>query len=403
MAGGWSARARMSGPLVVFVEGFEAELGRQGYAPGSVTHHLRLMARLDVWLAARGLDAVGLTAEVVDEFMAARRAVGAHGHTACVLVPLLVYLRGLGAVPPSAPRVAAGAVEGLLERYRSYLAVERGLAVSTVKGYATTVRPFLESRQAGDGVDLACVTAADVTGFVVDSRQVRRGREVVTAMRSLLRFLAVHGLVDSGLVAAVPSIAHWRQSGLPQMLSPDQTRLLLDSCDRDSGRGRRDYAILLLLARLGLRSGEVAALMLDDIDWRAGEVTVSNIKRGRRERLPLPVDVGQALTEYLGDGRRPDALTRHVFLRTLAPPHGLSSGGVAEVVRTAGARAGIGEIGAHRLRHTAASDMLAAGAGLAEIGEVLRHRLTQTTAIYAKIDHRALGELARPWPTGGLS
>jgi site-specific recombinase XerD len=319
-----------------------------------------------------------------------------------VLDPFLVYLRELGAIPPPAPRVAAGAVERLLDRYRSYLAVERGLAASTVNGYATTVCPFLESRQVGDRLDLDGVTAADVTGFVVDSRRVRRGREVVTAMRSLLRFLAVQGIVDGTLVAAVPSIAR-RRVGLPQTLSPEQTRGLLDSCDRGTGRGRRDRAILLLLARLGLRAGEVAALMLDDIDWRAGEITVSNIKRGRRERLPLPVDVGQALTEYLQDGRRPDALTRHVFVRMLAPPRGLSSGGVAEVVRAAGARAGIGEIGPHRLRHTAASDMLAAGAGLAEIGEVLRHRLTQTTAIYARIDHQALGELARPWPTGGAS
>jgi integrase len=165
--------------------------------------------------------------------------------------------------------------------------------------------------------------------------------------------------------------------------------------------GRRDRAILVLLVRMGLRSGEVAALVLDDIDWHAGEITVSNGKRGRRERLPLPVDVGQALVDYLRDGRPANAQTRHVFVRALAPPRGLSSGGVAEVVRVAGVRAGIGEIGPHRLRHTAASQMLQAGAPLAEIGEVLRHRLTRTTAIYAKVDHRALRELARPWPGGG--
>jgi site-specific recombinase XerD len=392
----------MSGPLVAFVDGFEAELGRQGYAPGSVTHHLRLMAGLDGWLTQRGLDATRLTTAAVDDFMASRRAQGRHGHTTCALEPLLAYLRDLGVAPaPRAAAVEEGPVEALLERYRSYLAVERGLAASTVRGYATTVRPFLEARAIGDRLDLDDVTAADVTAFVVASCRVRRGREVVTAMRSLLGFLAVQGIVGGALSAAVPSVAHWRLAGLPATLGPGQAQLLLDSCDRTAVIGRRDRAILVLLVRMGLRSGEVAALVLDDIDWHAGEITVSNGKRGRRERLPLPVDVGQALVDYLRDGRPANAQTRHVFVRALAPPRGLSSGGVAEVVRVAGVRAGIGEIGPHRLRHTAASQMLQAGAPLAEIGEVLRHRLTRTTAIYAKVDHRALRELARPWPGGG--
>jgi integrase len=175
-------------------------------------------------------------------------------------------------------------------------------------------------------------------------------------------------------------------------------QLLLDSCDRATAIGRRDVAILTLLIRLGLRRGEVAALELDDIDWRAGELAVRNGKRGRRERLPLPADVGDALVGYLRDGRPPEAQTRRVFVRALAPARDLTASGIGDVVRAAGRRAGLGEIAAHRLRHTTATELLRARAPLSEIGQLLRHRLARTTAIYAKVDDDALRELAQPWP-----
>ena len=396
MAGGWSARARMSGPLVAYASGFEVELLRRGYLSSSVSHQLRLMAHLDGWLAERDLDAAALTAPVVERFMAPRRAAGVHLHSARALAPLLVYLRRLG-VSPAPGVVAVTPVERLLARYQRYLIVERGLVASTARGYAGIARSFLTARADGVGLDLVGLRAGDVNAFLVTSCRKRRGREVVTALRSLLGFLHVEGLVGGELAEAVPSVASWRLAGLPQALEPGQTGRLLASCDQTVA-GRRDFAILTVLARLGLRAGEVAALRLDDIDWRAGEIVVSNGKRGRRETLPLPVDVGEAVAGYLRRGRPASADTRCVFVRVLAPSRGLTARGVADVVAAACRRSGLGRIGAHRLRHTAATETLRAGAPLAEVGQLLRHRLLRTTAIYAKVDRDALRQLARPWP-----
>jgi integrase len=214
-------------------------------------------------------------------------------------------------------------------------------------------------------------------------------------MAPLLAYL--RGLIAGPLAEAVPSTASWRLSGLPRALEPEQLDAVLSSCDRASPGGRRDYAVLVMLARLGLRAGEVAALKLEDVDWRAGELVV--IGKGRRaERLPLPADVGEAIVAYLQDGRPATAQDRSLFVRVRAPHHGLTSGGITQIVFASAGRAGLGPIHAHRLRHTAATAMLRAGATLEEIGQVLRHRQALTTAIYAKVDRNALRVLARPWP-----
>jgi site-specific recombinase XerD len=198
----------------------------------------------------------------------------------------------------------------------------------------------------------------------------------------------------------VPAVATWRLSGLPKTLEPSQVAALLAGCDWSTPVGRRDFAMLTLLSRLGLRAGEVAALRLKDIDWRAGEVTVRG-KGGRAERLPLPADCGEALASYLTGGRpEPLDAAREVFLRALAPHSDLTAGGVSQAVFSAGKRAGIGPVYAHRLRHSAATGLLAAGASLSEIGQVLRHRRLLSSAIYAKTDTEALRTLARPWPGG---
>ena len=221
-------------------------------------------------------------------------------------------------------------------------------------------------------------------------------RDLVCALRSLLRYLHLSGLIDAPLVWAVPSVADLRDRTLPRGLEPAAIKKLLASCDRRTLIGRRDYAILLLLSRLGLRAGEVAAIELDDIDWRAGLLLVRG-KGSRHDTLPLPVDVGEALVAYLR--RRPRCECRTVFLRVAAPREGMHRCTVAWVVRAACDRAGLPRVGAHRLRHTAASEMLRQGASLAEIGQVLRHREQKTTAIYAKVDRNALRALARPWPS----
>lgn len=397
------SRVRVSGPLESFACGFAVELSRQGYASVSVRLQLHLVAHLSRWLAGEELDAAALTPPVVEAFLAARRAAGyTRFRSVDALVPLLGYLRGLGVTPRAPVVVAVGPVEVLLERYRRYLFLERGLAGETVRGYVKMVRPFLAGRAGSGGLDLEHLRAGDVSAFLVGvSREGRGGsvKLVVTALRSLLGFLHVEGVLEESLSGSVPSVAGWRLAGLPSALEAGEVRRLLAGCDRRTVNGRRDFAIVTLLVRLGLRCGEVAALELEDVDWRAGEILVRG-KGNRRECLPLPVDARQAMAAYLCRGRPSSAQGRCVFVRVRAPHRALTPLGVTQVVAGAARRAGLGPIHAHRLRHTAASEMLRAGAPLSEIGQVLRHRRLASTAIYAKVDREALRSIAREWPGG---
>ncbi|MCA1677655.1 MAG: site-specific integrase [Actinobacteria bacterium] len=395
------SRVRVTGPLERFAEGFAAELSRQGYKANSTALQLRLMADVSCWLVAQECEAAALDAEAIDVFLVARRAAGCASFvTPRAMLPLVEYLRGLGAAPPATPRAPDTPLEMLLERYARYLTIERGLAAGTVWDYVHAVRPFLEAREAAGGLELEGLTATEVCAFVVARcpGQARGSAKLtVTAMRSLLGFLHVAGIISRPLAGAVPSAASWRLAGLPRALEPGQVRRLLAACDRCTAPGRRDLAILTVLARLGLRAGEVAGLELDDVDWRAGEIVVRG--KGRRsERLPLPADVGEAITAYLRRGRPTTAQGRSVFVRVKAPHRALTTGGITQVVVSAARRAGLGQIHAHRLRHSAATAMLRAGAPLEEVGQVLRHRARLTTAIYAKVDRDALRQIARPWP-----
>jgi integrase/recombinase XerD len=396
------SRVRVRGPLGVFAPGFAAELERVGYRRVPVVFQLQLMAHASRWLESEGVGVEALTTEVVERFLASRRAAGYTNYvTPRAVAPLLGYLRVLGVAPSASPVIAVGAVEVLLAGYREYLLVERGLSVDTIEAYVLAVRPFLGERERdGDELDLGGLTAADVVAFVVARCPVQsRGaaKMTVTGLRSLLGYLHLRGLIAGPLADAVPSSASWRLSGLPRALEPEQLQALLGSCDREAATGRRDYAVLVMLARLGMRAGEVAALTLDGVDWRAGELVI--VGKGRRsERLPLPTDVGEAIVDYLRAGRPVTAQDRCLFVRVRAPHHGLTTGGVTQVVVSAARRSGLGQIHAHRLRHTAATGMLRAGASLEEIGQVLRHRQVLTTAIYAKVDRDALRQLARPWP-----
>jgi integrase/recombinase XerD len=396
------SRVRVVGPLAPFQAGFAGELAESGYRRASAALQLRLMAQVSAWLVREGLDVGALSPAAVERFWAERRAAGYTDYVSPrALVPLLEYLRGLGLIPEASSRVTA--VEGLLERYRAYLIAERGLTAATARGYADAVRSFLAGRvDAAGELELEGLAAADVLAFVLaECPRRRRGsaKLIVTALRSLLGFLHVEGLVARPLAGAVPSVAGWRLTGLPRALEADQVRTLLASCERETPPGRRDYAILLLLVRLGLRRGEVAALALDDIDWRAGELVVRG-KGPRVERMPLPADAGAAVADYLRHGRPATVEGRPVFARVRAPHRALTPGGVTQVVVSAARRAGLEPITAHRLRHTAATELLRAGAPLVEIGQLLRHRSQLTTAIYAKVDRDALRALARPWPGG---
>ena len=299
------SRVRVSGPLAQFAPGFCCELVRVGYTPVSAAAQLRLLAHLSRWLEGEGLGCDALSPRVLARFVEARVGSGYSSHRSGRSLELLLgYLREVGATPAGSPP-ADGPVERLLARYCEYLRVERGLTAGTVKGYVAAVSPFLRGRLTVSGLELERLSSAEVTAFVVRRcpGQARGpARLTVTALRSLLVFLHVEGLVAAPLAEAVPAAASWRLSGLPRPLEWGEVRSLLGSCDRGRGIGQRDYAILVLLARLALRAGEVAALSLDDLDWRRGELVVAG-KGGRLDRMPLPIDVGEALAGYLRDGR----------------------------------------------------------------------------------------------------
>lgn len=404
---GKPSRVRVTGPLAQYAEGFRRELTGLGYRPNAACNQLQLMAHLSRWLDANGVAVEDVSAARVAEFLAHRRA---EGYTlwlsAKALAPLLGFLREQGVVPAVAEPGPVGDVEQLLVDYRGYLISERGLAESTIAGYLTVAKLFVEARSATtDGrLGLERLTAGEVSDFVLaecTSRSVGSAKFVVCGLRSLLRYLYATGQVDTELDAAVPSVSGWRQAGVPVSFGPDEVERLFASCDRRSRVGRRDYAVLCLLARLGMRSGEVAALQLGDIDWHAGEIIVRG-KGPRAERLPLPADVGDAIAGWVQRGR-PRCESVAVVTRVRAPHGPLSSGGVSGIVASACRRAGLPVGHAHRLRHAAATQMLQAGGSLTEVGQVLRHASVLTTAIYAKVDYDRLAALAQPWPQAVLS
>jgi site-specific recombinase XerD len=370
-----------------------------------VADRLGQFRALSRWLGARGLLVADLDRERMKEFLDARRAAGYRSYVAASSVRLpLDYLIGIGVAPVLDVPTAPSPADRLLEEYRRYLLLERGLAMTTVDGYVCIARAFLEDRECRRGdLELDLLTAADVSAYLaVECHRLSIGgaRGLVAKLRPLLVYLHVEGLVSTPLRWAVPGVADLQGRSLPRALDPSAVASLLASCDRRRTIGRRDYAILLLLVRLGLRSSEVAAVRLEDLDWRAGEIRVRG-KGGRRDVLPLPVDVGEALVGYLLV--RPETESREVFLRVMAPIGPLTRRGVSTVVASACDRGGVPSAGGHRLRHTAATRMLRAGCALAAIAQVLRHQQLKTTSVYAKVDHAALRALALPWPEGGAA
>ena len=393
------------GPLASYAAGYGSWLAARGYSRWTVAHRLWQLDLLSRWLEREGVSPGELTPERVEEFLAARRVAGYSSWLSVRSTALPVgYLRELGVVPAApAPAVVDDSLERLVADYGRYLLDERGLTEHTVFArYVPAARLFLSGRVSPDGSGLERLSGADVSRFMAaecPKRSVSAARDLTGGLRSFLRYLYLTGAIANPLVWAVPTIADLRDRSLPRGLDPAVVRVLLASCDRRRTVGRRDYAILLLLLRLGLRAGEVAAITLEDIDWRAGELLVRNGKGRRQERLPLPVDVGEAIVSYLR--RRPRTEDRALFLRVVAPAGAIRGSAVSAVVRTACKRAGLPSVGSHALRHTAAIEMLKAGATLQEIGEVLRHREQRTTARYAKVDRKTLRALARPWPEGG--
>jgi len=394
-----------TGPLASHVEAFGAQLLHQGYAQSTVRAKCDLLADLSCWLERRGLPLAGLDESRLTQFLATRRqrSKTRRGDRATGR-QLLERLRELEEIAAAVQSIDRTPVACLTREFEEFLHAERGLASSTVSDYSHMARDFLEDRFGGQALQLGRLRPQDLHGFVL--REIRRvsrscGKRTVAGLRSFLRFLLQRGVIQTDLARTLPGVATWRLSHLPKTLPPEQVEQLLGSCDRSTPTGKRDYAILLLLARLGLRGGEVLAMTLEDLDWERSEIVVRG-KSQRLERLPLSAEVGAALACYLCDVR-PARATRRVFIRMKAPLHGLAGpSAISCIVRRALRRAGLNpELkGAHLLRHSLATNLLRRGASLGEIGQLLRHRQPTTTQIYAKVDIAALRGIALPWPGG---
>jgi integrase/recombinase XerD len=390
---------RPSGSLGPYADDYRKHLVSVGYTFGSLQHRVTQFAEISRWLEAEGLAASDLSEAEGRRFVASRRARGRKTWVSPASMRLpLGFLRGVGVVPAGAG--AVGAFEELLVCYRSYLFNERGLVDKTVRAHVDAARRFCVGVAAGPD-ELASLRPCEVTSYLVAAccqQSVDSAKKTVESAASWLRFLQVTAVVPSSLVAAVPKVAGRRAGPQPRGLAAAEVARLLSSCDRRRSVGRRDHAILMLLARLGLRAGEVAALRLEDIDWRHGEMIVRG-KGGRIEAMPLPTEVGSAVASYLQRGRpRSNDGCRAVFLRARAPWVPLGLAGVQTVVRNASRRAGLEVIGPRRLRHSAATQMHRRGLPLAVVAQVLRHRDTRVTTVYVDVDQAALRELARPWP-----
>ena len=395
-----------SNPLAPHLDSFAALLVDDSYALSTVQSKLLWIVELGWWLQEKKLTVAQLNECIVDTFLKELRRQGrlrrGQGPTTLRFV---AHLQSQGIIPRPESVCDTSPLAELERQYESYLRMERGLTSATVVNYRPVAHRFLV-HHFGDGpLRLEELEASDISIYILahaHSQSVKRAQLMVTALRSFFRFLFREAKIQVDLAACVPTVADWRLSSVPKYLTEEEIQRLLDACDRSTSTGRRDYAVLLLLARLGLRAGEVVALEIDDIDWRSGEMMV----RGKgliHDRLPLLTEPGEALAAYLR-ADRPRSLTRRVFVRMKAPHTGFAGPStVSTIVRRALERAGLHSPtkGAHLLRHTLATGMLRRGASMAEIGEVLRHRSLNTTEIYAKVDLSGLRSLAQPWPNVG--
>jgi site-specific recombinase XerD len=370
-----------------------------GYSASAAKKQRQLLVEVAAWAGHQRVPLADLPSTNVETFFRRRRARGRSNlRTPRSLEPFLAYLHHAGVVSAPTMDNPTDPLEVFLAHYLTFLRSERGLAPGTARMYSRVARQ-LASEGTAVGVDWTGLRAGDVTAFATRTCKgngVSWSRQVVSALRCLLRYLILEGLTDLSLDQAVLSVAGVSPPP-PQGIGPVEVEALLASCDRESVMGRRDYAMLVLLCRLGLRGGEVVRLTLDDIDWRAGVVVVVG-KGGRRDRLPLLADVGEALSDYLHHGR-PPIEDRAVFLRCCAPIVGLkATGSIRSILAGACTRAGIAYVHPHRLRHTLATDMLRGGVPLRDIGQVLGHQSAAATSVYAKVDFEGLRVVVRQWP-----
>jgi integrase/recombinase XerD len=396
----------LGGPLSPQIGGFAKWASEQGYGRYSRYRQVLLAACFSRWLGEQAVRLRRVSSEHVERYLRSRaRHVQVHRGDAAALKQFMDFLRHQSVIPAeknASPRLTP--VEQGVQAFGRYLRDERALAGATVVNYVPFIRDFLTDRFGNGRVGLSRLCASDVARFVqrhAPRLHLKRAKLLTSALRSFLRYARYRGDIALDLAAAVPSVANWSMTSIPRAIPVESVRQLLASISQRTAVGCRDYAIVLLLARLGLRSSEVAFLELEDIDWEAGHVSVRG-KGGHRTALPLATDVGDAIAAYLRHGR-PRSTSRRVFLRAKAPARGfLGQSAIGSLVRHRLSRARIKAptTGAHQFRHALATQMLRHGASLTEIGEVLRHRSPETTKIYTKVDLDALQTLALPWPGG---
>lgn len=395
----------IAGPLSSHIDAFATQLSIQGYCDTNLKTKIRQLAHLGEWLHEKQLEVNDLNESVIDAFIEHRQKSGYVFHSNKVSFRALLWnLRNIGVIPVACQNSDDSAFNIIKHSFEIYLKEERNLSDTTLNKYLSIVHKFLLNRFGQENINLNEISPSDITKFIlknVDTVMPRYISYIASALRSFFRFLYLSEETKNDLTSSIPSVANWRLSELPKSLDPEQVDRLLACCNQNSTIGQRDYTILLLLARLGLRAGEIVAMTLDDINWETGELVI----RGKGDKLsilPILQDVGEALSYYLRYGR-PICKTRQVFVRFKAPHVGFStSHAICDVVKRALSRAGIDSArqGAHLLRHSLATHMINKGATMAEIGEILRHSSPNTTEIYAKVNMAALGSLTQPWPGG---
>ena len=385
---------------------FTSVVSDLGYSPSTIRTQLMLLKNFIKWVQDNDVIVSNIDESITDRFLSESRRKGAvrRGDNK-TLHRFLAHLRTEGVIPYSKPAFNDSPLTPLKSRYEDYLLKERGLSTVTGSRYWPHIHSFLFERFGDNPLRICELCPQDIDSFFLrhaHERTPKVAQLMVSAMRSFLRFLYRYGETKCDLSAAVPTVPAWRLSEVPKYIKPQEVESLLESCDQSTSVGRRNYSILLLIARLGLRAGEIVALELDDINWRASQLTIRG--KGRFfDLLPLPQSVGKALAVYLKNDR-PKCSTRRVFVRARAPYEGFKdSTTVSTIVRRAVEKSGLKtpSKGAHLLRHSLATGMLRAGASMAEIGELLRHRSPNSTEIYAKVDLEGLRSIVRIWPEKG--
>jgi integrase/recombinase XerD len=402
-----SLKQKPIGPLVNYLEPFANRLVEQGYCRRCIGPKIRVIAKFSKRLHVKRISACDVTQEHVQQFFqGTNKKVASKRGEIAVLNQLIIFLQHLGISQQIDHPVKRTPIQRVIDSFGFYLLVDKGLSQKTLVQYAPTIEHFLADCFGKETVRLSALSGKNIIDFIQHQAtylSTARMKVTTTALRSFLRYAVYHGNIDAGLIEAVPTVVSWSMTGIPKAISPEHIQAVLAHCHRDTPIGRRDYAILMILAHLGLRSGEIVSLTLDSIDWEGGSITVSG-KCGQRTCLPLPTAVGEALVDYLQHGR-PSCNDRALFLRTIAPIRGLGAQQtIATIVNAAMIRAGIEtpSRGAHQFRHAVATNMLRQGASLIEIGSLLRHKHPKTTNIYAKVDLKALRALGMPWLSGGV-